>query len=1435
MLFFLVSSIGYLDTIISKTLLNYVYQPLGIDLFTGNTVLFLLFWSMLIYFYYTPKYAPLLLIDSVFFPNFCYPDFDNKFQPVKIENKKGIYLLKNNVFYETDIETLKLLGLINLDVSKLEERKINFIQKNFALFIFKISNFEAYVLEGDIPIFLLRNGVKFLQITDVYTYHYFLDYSKCNDFRHFERLDPERFNSLFDLSTIPKSKKIRDFPKLDPYIEQPYLKDIFESKAVNGWLNNRYFRELHFRGNFDERLDDQTSLDFNRWKEIGFLRTCNENIHLLKEINSKLSSIQKLHPNVDEIINIIESNYLKFESLIDEDIKSLTFHFHYDKKFQKTIDSMDFRPILDQIIDDLKVNYYSSGIRGYINEILEIVNFFKEMQGRQYFSCDNRGTLIVGEAFTGKTHFLSNLVDRSLNEELSSVLSRCGVRRDEDWFNVIKDTINGSPSNQEILFNEIKDSTDKVDMGKNLFNNNGILRSKSKFLIGADALDEAVRLSDWENLMKEAEAIINKNNNIHFVYTTRPNFINAFPNVQGLPNIDVIFIHKSELDLDKIFEKYKAEREIPNIEEQQWLKKYFDNPLQIRLFFEAFEKTEINFDDIDISINSLFEQYLDSIENKIRDRDSLEVLKHVNSGFVQGIFDELGAILINEDSKFVQKVSLLEVISKAPFVISEDIFMHILMELKYHDLILIDIDEGSEVIRLQENSLLEFSIAKSAYNSICNNVPELIPDYLVYKKGALEMFGQMMIKEKESLIFKDFWQNQTQINDGLMREILLGILKGIPNHLINDNYNDWIYSKYALGPRSLHNFLMKFETPFERDKIWSGPAYFEDSSFKDEGTTRIQKQRIKLILDYPLDSNDNFDGLPLVYAWYLTTLDNNFRLKVKTELIKWGIKDNLEKFISLLNLTFQSNDPQMKEDLILILEDMSKIILPLNKEKSVIVRDWLLSNCFKEDIPIFDSVAIRSGCLNILRLCAKYCDVLNLEEKTTLPYPRSNKLLKLDLEYFTENFKSPIGHDLEWYVVGKGYDEFLFGLSQEIEALASFYKPYIEKYKLDIGNVSFAHSAIISKLKDWGWTKEGLSTAMTQSTHGGKSNLQTIVEKYIWCAVHELYGFLADKLPKIQTKTMVQDYRNKFNFFDISERLSNNVIKEIPFKDINIFKLDFLDIFPNLKEGISTNDKVLAKEWVFKEIQIDWNKLVYLNPVRKSTKNEIEDLNKSIVTYANISDLDTSGNGEIHISISACSLKKESKAILIKNDFNINYNEIRTVSDITSSVIDMPNLHPRDLFLDDRIETDYEYINLTSIETMIQLKKLNISLSHHTIDSGDTEFVVPIMEVFDSCKGISFDGNSVIDDKGRYLSFYNRWQDGYSVYQNILHVDQPILLNSLGNNQDIIWFASVFKNVNPQIVNNNRDIYSRYQRVYMLWEENGMINQKLIYENDYEN
>ena len=59
----------------------------------------------------------------------------------------------------------------------------------------------------------------------------------------------------------------------------------------------------------------------------------------------------------------------------------------------------------------------------------------------------------------------------------------------------------------------------------------------------------------------------------------------------------------------------------------------------------------------------------------------------------------------------------------------------------------------------------------------------------------------------------------------LLREVIIPISRK-PDH--------------KLGPRSLHNFLMKFETPFERDKIWSGPAYFEDSSFKDEGTTRIQ-------------------------------------------------------------------------------------------------------------------------------------------------------------------------------------------------------------------------------------------------------------------------------------------------------------------------------------------------------------------------------------------------------------------------------------------------------------------------------------------------------------------------------------------------------------------------------------------------------------------
>lgn len=638
---------------------------------------------------------------------------------------------------------------------------------------------------------------------------------------------------------------------------------------------------------------------------------------------------------------------------------------------------------------------------------------------------------------------------------------------------------------------------------------------------------------------------------------------------------------------------------------------------------------------------------------------------------------------------------------------------------------------------------------------------------------------------------------------------------------------------HPLGPISLHNYLMQFETPFDRDEVWSGPGYIEDHSFRNEGSTEIQKMRIKLLSDFPLTPNHKHNNLPIIYAWFLTNLDNDFRLKAKGSLAKWALNIGLDELINLLNLSFETNDPQMKEDLIAILNEVGKIIIPDNNQHAKIISNWIIKNCYIENKPRFDSVSIRSNTIDMLKLCSEYCPIDNLLEKTSIPFSPKDDLIDLDIEYLDGESKFPLGHDLKWYVIEKGYRDFLVGTETQLNSLEKFFQPYSYKYNRIINHSNFPEAAIIQKIKKWGWKEKNGQSYVTQASHGSRSNLQTIIEKYMWCAVHELYSFLSDRLPKIGTSSNeIYDYKIDFNFSEVNESISNNAIREIPFEYGPIFNLDFLSPFPILQHD--ENDKAKVKHWVSGETEIDWKELITSKPILKNTSLSIEDLSDSIVTYAILSDLDITGKGRIQLSLSACGINNQQKQLFLDKDVTFENYEIDSVNDIAVSLSTYYNIHPRDVYNDNSIKFIYPNIITKVDRHRVELKKLNISFSNYSINTGDVEYYVPLKKIFKTEKGITTDGNSVLDRNKRYLSFYNKHSSNYTVFQRTLHLDRHILKKFMNSeNLDLIWFASVYKETNPHVMNNDYSIYSRYRRLYIIWIENNEFQHKLISVDDY--
>jgi len=781
---FLLSSLGYIGDIIWEAGLNGLYKSIGIDNITGNTTWFCFVWFSYLRFSYLPKNAPFLVSDS-----FWFPELNQEYEFVKIKGQDSVFLFQNYVYYETDIATIEFLGELNFRDLNLRKVRLNKFQRAWSMTSFKLKDCQYYQVDSDIPLLFLKNGVHFIEINDVFSYYKILETRGESDSSNFLLLNEKEFVKWSKGISFQKSSTVRNIPEIESYIEFDYLKDVFNTKAVAGWLKGRYFPDIHIKGTVDQTLNLKTNDNISRAFEL-------EKLYKIHMVNKELIGMMILMNSTD-IFKDIATQLIEITKELKEystkDITALKLNRPYSAltfEYLKRI-----RPLKIDIQLELDQDNYSSIKKDLLRSMLKLIEQIEYLKLTP-LSYNKSGVIISGEAFTGKTHIISSLIDNRFNKVEKSILNRCGESYDPNWFNVLIRTLECSPENKETLFKSINKACDKVDMKLDLLDpNRKFIRSKTKFVIATDALDEAINTEQWEELIKNSVDLFQENESLCFIYTTRPTFLNDFPSLIQNPSIEIINLDKSEIDLIQIYNLYKEKYLIKNIEGQQWLQQFFTNPLQIRLFFEAFEGQEIDFDKLDLSLHSLYDHYLNAIQNKLKSKDYSKKLSWIQKGFLIQFFTVLGNIMVKESRKWILDTEIISALSDDRITISEETLNYFLIQLMEYDLLLNDKNHLGNILRFQENSLVELSLAKNFFSLFADNLPDTIPEYMADKSGVLEMFAQKMLKHNGYLIFKDFWHDQAS---SYMREaVLLGVLKGVPNERINSDLKTWIFSTYA--------------------------------------------------------------------------------------------------------------------------------------------------------------------------------------------------------------------------------------------------------------------------------------------------------------------------------------------------------------------------------------------------------------------------------------------------------------------------------------------------------------------------------------------------------------------------------------------------------------------------------------------------------------
>jgi hypothetical protein len=514
---------------------------------------------------------------------------------------------------------------------------------------------------------------------------------------------------------------------------------------------------------------------------------------------------------------------------------------------------------------------------------------------------------------------------------------------------------------------------------------------------------------------------------------------------------------EGDLRVSELYQQYINHYNIQfqNEDEFAWLKWSIKTPLALRLFCEYYQnkllvRTEYvattishllseKIHQVDLEINKRFGQ-LWSEKDYVILRSLINISKHALQNRQIERKDLSQIIMSSQQSAILDQKATLKLI---------DYLFEYGLLYEYTKLSNNPLQPPEIVYEIAVQPLMDFLLAVQISEDILQNGQKEMPDTLKYRTGARQMTAIILLQDHDILIGQDgLWTTPSPAHDLL--DIQLFALSNVTpekttpfaaqtNQLLRKSMplsrkiiNELIakvarVDGHPLGPLLLHKNLMSCTTVAERDLFWSLPEYIPHHSRKSwEGSGGC----ISSFEEFELLSSDKHHGLPLLYAWQLTVVDNSVRNECRKQLTRWGI-ENPNEFIKLIGLTYATNDPQMREDLLSCAFGVASC---LTEEHATLKKmaEWMLVEIFEpEKIVVTLNATIHLAARAVVERAYMFGFVTQEEvNKATPPYPTANFQAELD-SHATRNYKEgyglgsgPIHGDLAQYVIDKGFTDF---------------------------------------------------------------------------------------------------------------------------------------------------------------------------------------------------------------------------------------------------------------------------------------------------------------------------------------------------------------------------------------------------------------------------
>ncbi|MFS0594425.1 hypothetical protein AB1L05_22895 [Cytobacillus horneckiae] len=825
-------------------------------------------------------------------------------------------------------------------------------------------------------------------------------------------------------------------------------------KQKSGWLSQKYTPSLHIQGQIQKNILKFIGSSDERQKIIfklntmsqqcrKFLIACDDYLQFVNDHSSQEKLIREIQRTKKSVKNLLGELNIALETVSN------------DQRTNSMINEDNWYIDFVLLLQLLKKNEEFRGNYFHINEIkkaaeLLLANEIHTIISDIHFQLDNKKFLILGNPGLGKTHGIANLVEKLLNSNLHiPILIRAkDINPRNNWVDILKKTLGlASVWNESELWQALEALS-----YRNEIKIKDTVRIIPKILICIEGVDESRPYDLWHERLREIEAICSKYPRLRFCITSRPYVFRELAFDDSLLSNTLRLPSDGDVPVNELFKDYIEHYRV-NIDGLSWIKWSLKTPLALRIFCENYKNKSISgMKKSSITITSLLSQKFRILEKEFKykletDYGDKEFVVQSSLVAIAKNFLENKTVTRNDLINSLKDVSgLLTVRNDYRGNLIDFIEDYgILQSYTINSVSVLEPPKTCYSIGVQP--FFDYILALLITNQIQDPSQLIFTDTLLDHEGALQMVSILLLEDYNYLVAKNKSFREGLNNNKLFDLVCFSLSNVSPSptakykawikRIMNYNSNSLksIVKKivlpvsrienHPLGPQMLHEHLMEYETAGSRDIMWSVPSYLrgqEDASWICYTNIDLNDRR------YELNSEDKHNGLPLIYAWMLTTVNNIERVAYRKKLMKWATKQPLE-FYKMFQDTYKTNDPQMKEDLFAIA--MGTVFM-LEKGHLCIklFSNWMLNNIFApEKINLYYNCAIRYYSRAIVERSYAFEEIKAEDvEKSRPPYHTFGNIpLNLKATSGTRmGGYGPIDYDLARYVLCDPIDRMFF-------------------------------------------------------------------------------------------------------------------------------------------------------------------------------------------------------------------------------------------------------------------------------------------------------------------------------------------------------------------------------------------------------------------------